>query len=107
MKFAHLSAITTGLEAVATILSAVKVITFSIKSLASVSQENQPAEQRPNRRGSGSGLGLHKWILVAGAIVGAITIAYLESIIADARSKKTEEHEPRAQEKLEKVLVTE
>ncbi|MEM2759225.1 MAG: hypothetical protein QXU32_09600 [Nitrososphaerales archaeon] len=101
MKLAYLSSITTGFEAVATILSAVKVITFSIKSLASVPQNNTHDNTESRRD---SGLGIHKWILIAGAVVGAITIAYLESIAANSRAKVKE---PRQQQRLETVHVSE
>lgn len=99
-KFSHLSAITTGLEAVAAILSAVKVIAFSIRSLASVSQENT-ANAEPRK---GSGLGVHKWILLAGVFVGAITIAYLETIVANSKPKKSVQ--PEQHEKIETIYVT-
>jgi hypothetical protein len=103
MRFTHLSAITSGLEAVATILSAIKVITFSIRSLAAASQndsqENHETKGEPD-------VGVHKWILIAGAVVGVITIAYLENIATNCRSKQTtKEEKPR--ERVEPVYVTE
>ena len=103
MRFAYLSAITTGLEAVATILSAVKVITFSIKSLASMSPDSNTHVNTESRKGSG--LGIHKWILIAGAFVGAITIAYLENIVINSKPKKAKE--PKQQQRVETVYVAE
>jgi hypothetical protein len=91
------------LEAVATILSAVKVITFSVKSLASVSEDNTHVNTESRR---GSGLGIHKWILIAGAVVGVITIAYLENIAVNSKVKRTA-NEPRKQERMETVYVEE
>jgi len=103
MRFTYLSAITTGLQAIATILSAVRVITSSIRSLTSVSQagnEYVHTEQRKN-----SGLGLHKWILLGGALVGAITIAYLETMVASSKSKVA--NKPKQNQEVETVYVTE
>ena len=91
------------MEAVATILSAIKVITFSVKSLASVSQDNTHVNTESRK---GSGLGIHKWILIAGAVVGVITIAYLENIAVNSKLKRTT-NEPRKQERMETVYVEE
>ncbi len=99
----YLSAITTGLEAVATILSAVKVITFSVRSLASVPQDDTHVNTESRK---GSGLGIHKWILLAGALIGIITIAYLENIAVNSKSKKTAS-EQKQLEKIETVPVLE
>ncbi len=103
MRFIYLSAITTGLEAIATVLSAVKVITFSIKSLASMSPDNNTHVNTESRKSSG--LGIHKWILIAGAFVGAITIAYLENIVINSKPKKAKE--PKQQQRVETVYVAE
>lgn len=104
MRFIYLSAITTGLEAIATVLSAVKVITFSIKSLASMSPDNNTHVNTESRKSSG--LGIHKWILIAGAFVGAITIAYLENIVINSKPKKAAK-EPKQQQRVETVYVAE
>ncbi|MFQ5940118.1 MAG: hypothetical protein ACE5KA_00245 [Nitrososphaerales archaeon] len=74
------------MEAVATILSAVKVITSSVRSLTSIPQDNAHANTESSR---GLGLGIHKWILIAGAVVGVITIAYLENIASNSKPKRT------------------
>ena len=100
-KFTSLSAIATGLQAVATILSAVKVITASMKSLAAISRSNNDSE--PNHKGSG--LGIHKWILMAGAIVGLVTIAYLENIVINSKPKQKTVNEKPTQEGFERVHV--
>lgn len=102
MRFTYLSAITTGLQAIATILSAMRVITSSIRSLTSVSQagnEHGRTEQRKD-----SGLGVHRWILLGGALVGAITIAYLETMVA---SKSKVADKPKQHQEVETVYVTE
>ncbi len=101
MKFTHLSAITTGLQAIATILSAVRVITSSVKSLVANSCSNNNSEQNYKN----SRFGIHKWILMAGAVVGLITIAYLENIAINSKpNQKTVEEKP-AQETFERVYV--
>lgn len=105
MRFAYLSAITTGLEAVATILSAVKVITFSIKSLASMPQDSNTPVNTESRKSPG--LGIHKWILIAGAFVGAITIAYLENITLNSKQKKAAKEQKQQQQRVETVYVAE
>lgn len=103
MKFTYLSAITTGLGAVATILSALKIITISIKSLVSISQSSNGSQ--PNNKGSG--LGMHKWVLIAGAVVGLITIAYLENIVVNSKPKQSAVNEkPKQEERFETVHVT-
>ena len=84
-KSTYVSAITNGLEAVATILSAVKVISVSVKSLASISEESTHVNTGHKK---GVGLGIHKWVLIAGALVGVITIAYLENIVSHIRPKR-------------------
>jgi len=101
LKFGHLSAITTGLQAVATILSAVRVITFSVKSLAAISHNNNGSEQNHKH----SRFGLHKWILMAGAVVGLITIAYLENIVNNSKPNQKSVDEKPTQEKFERVYV--
>ncbi|MFQ5969302.1 MAG: hypothetical protein ACE5J2_02250 [Nitrososphaerales archaeon] len=112
-KFTRLSAITTGLEAVATILGAVKIITVSIKSLASISQSGNGSQ--PNN--IGSGLAMHKWVLLAGAVVALITIAYLENILLNSKPKpiavnkkakeeKAKEEKAKQEERFESVYVT-
>ncbi len=101
MKFTHLSAITAGLQAVATILSAVRAITASVKSLVAVSHSNNNSEQNHK----GSRFGIHKWILMAGAVVGLITVAYLENIAINSKpNQKTVEEKP-TQERFERVYV--
>ena len=102
-RFTYLSAITTGLEAVATILSAVKVITFSVRSLASVPQDDMHVNTESRK---GSGLGIHKWILLAGAVVGIITIAYLENIAVNSKPKRAAS-EQKQRERIETVSVLE
>jgi len=105
-KFTTLSALTTGLQAVATILSAVRVITVSLRSIASTpSNENSP-ESNPEQNHKGSGRGIHKWIIIAGAIVGLITIAYLENMINNFKQKKQNvPNEKPAEERFESVYV--
>lgn len=100
MKFAYLSAITTGLQAVATILSAVRVITASVRSLAAVSHSNNSSEQNHKR----SRFGLHKWILMAGTVVGLITIAYLENIVINSNPNQAVDKKS-VQERSERVYV--
>ncbi len=107
-KFTTLSTLTTGLQAVATILSAVRVITVSLRSIASTSpNENSSennSEQEQNHKGSGRGL--HKWIIIAGAVVGLITIAYLENMISNFKQKKQNvPKEQPAEERFESVYV--
>ena len=101
MKFTSLSAITTGLQAVATILSALRVITVSLKSLAATSRSNNASV--PNHKGFR--FGMHKWILMAGAVVGLITIAYLENIINNSKQKQNVVNEKPTQERFETVHV--
>ncbi len=101
LKFTYLSAITTGLQAVATILSALRVITVSMRSLATVSNGNKG----PEMNHKGSGLGMHKWVLAAGAAVGLITIAYLESIVNNSKKKHDTANEESTQERFETVNV--
>ena len=96
-----LSAITTGLQAAATILSAVKVTTVAMKSLATTSRSNNGSEPNHKR----SRFGVHKWILTAGAVVGLITIAYLENIAIDSRQKQNSVNEKPTQERFETVYV--
>lgn len=97
----YISAITTGLQAVATILSAVKTITASMRSLA-----DTPERQDPESKRKGVRLGMHKWILMAGAVVGLVTIAYLENIVINYRAKKKAANEKQEQEKFEHVYVS-
>ena len=97
----RLSAITTGLQAVATILSAVRVITASVKSLVAISHSNNGSEQNHKH----SRFGLHKWILMAGAVVGLITIAYLENIVINLKPNQNVADEKLAQERFERVYV--
>ena len=101
LKFTSLSAITTALQAVATILSAVRVITVSMKSLASTSRNDNSSEQ--NHKDSGHGM--HKWILIAGAVVGVITIAYLENIVTNLKPKQKTVNEKPKEERFETVYV--
>jgi len=101
LKFVSLSNITTGLQAVATILSAVRVITASIRSLATMSHGSNSSE--PNHKGFR--LGMHKWIFLAGAVVGLITIAYLENIIANLKPKQNTVNGKPTQERFETVYV--
>jgi hypothetical protein len=104
-KFTSLSTLTTGLQAVATILSAVRVITVSLRSIATTSpNENSQEDKEQNHKGSGHGL--HKWIIVAGAVVGLITIAYLENMISNFKQKKQNvPKEQPAEERFESVYV--
>jgi len=90
------------LEAVATILSAVKVIAFSIKSLTSISQDNTGVN-RESRKGIGQSI--HKWILIGGALVGTLTIAYLESIVNS--KPKRDVGEEKHVERTESIYVAE
>lgn len=83
MNSRYIYAVAAWLEAIATILSAVKVITSSARSLASVAQGSNDPEQN-NRKSASS---MHKWVLIAGTLVGLITIAYLENIVSNARKK--------------------
>jgi hypothetical protein len=101
LKLVSLSAITTGLQAVATILSAVRVITASVKSLAATSHNNDSSEQNHK----GFSLGMHKWIFIAGAVVGLITITYLENIAINFRPKQSNVNEKPKQESFETVQV--
>jgi hypothetical protein len=87
-KFTTLSALTTGLQAVATILSAVRVITVSLRSIASTSPNENGSESNPEQNHKGSGRGIHKWIIIAGAVVGLITIAYLENMITSFKQEE-------------------
>lgn len=100
MKFVSLSSITTGLQAVATILSAVRVITASVRSLATVQNSDNSSEQKHK----GFHLGIHKWIFIAGAIVGLVTIAYLENIILNLKPRQKVSVKP-TQERFETVYV--
>ena len=101
MKFTTLLALTTGLQAVATILSAVRVITVSLKSFSSTTPNDNSSEQDHKT----SGRGMHKWIIVAGAVVGLITIAYLENIVTSFKRKQSHAEEKPTQEKFESVYV--
>lgn len=101
MKLVHLSALAAGLEVVATILHAVKVITVSMRSLTSVSDDAQTNMERKKS----SRVGIHKWIILAGAVVGLITIAYLENILARSKAKKGVDRQ-KEREQLETVYVT-
>ena len=77
------------------------MITSSIKSLATVAHSNNGSE--PNHKGSR--LGIHKWILMAGAVVGLVTIAYLENIAINLKPKQNAVKEKPAQERFETVYV--
>jgi len=105
-KLTSLSTLTTGLQAVATILSAVRVITVSLRSIASTSPNENSAENNSEQDHKGSGRGLHKWIIIAGAVVGLITIAYLENMISNFKQKR--QNVPKEQpeeERFESVYV--
>ncbi|MGH9922105.1 MAG: hypothetical protein ACRD38_05085 [Nitrososphaerales archaeon] len=105
-KFTTLSTLTTGLQAVATILSAVRVITVSLKSIASTSPNEESQENNSEQNHKSSGRGLHKWIIVAGAVVGLITIAYLENMISNFKQKKQNvPKEQPVEERFESVYV--
>jgi len=101
LKFVSLSAVTTGLQAVATVLSAVKLITGSMKSLEDISHSNNGSE--PNHTDS---LRMHKRILIAGAVVGLITIGYLESIAISLKRKRNAVDQKSPQERPEAVYVS-
>jgi hypothetical protein len=98
MKFVYLTAIATGLQAVATILSALRVITVSMRT---ITDNPENGHEEPKRRSAGSGL--HKWIMMSGAVVGLVTIAYLESVVNNVKGKKQSVKEV---EKFEQVYVS-
>ncbi len=100
MKFTYLSSITTGLQAVATILSAVKVITASVRSLTATSHSNNTHEHSHK----GSRFGMHKWVLMAGAVVGLLTIAYLEHVVMNSKPNQRAD-EKAAEQRFERVYI--
>ena len=105
-KLTSLSTLTTGLQAIATILSAVRVITVSLRSIASTSPNENSSENNSEQNHKGSGRGLHKWIIIAGAVVGLITIAYLENMISNFKQKRQNvTKEQPAEERFESVYV--
>jgi len=99
--FTSISNITTALQAVAAIVSAVRAITVAMKSAESTSHSDNYSEQNHK----GSSLGVHKWILIAGAVVGVITIAYLENIVTNSKPKQDAVNEKPKEERYETVYV--
>lgn len=91
------------MQVVATILGAVKAITLSMRSLALVPQVDNGSEQRSGSDGSRkkSNSGTHKWVLVAGAVVGLMTVAYLENIVNGSRQRPDPASEPATEERFE------
>ncbi len=99
--FTSVSTITTILQAIVAIVSAVRAITVSMRSVESTSRNDNGSEQNHK----GSGLGVHKWILIAGAVVGVITIAYLENIVSNSKPKQNAVNEKPKEERFETVYV--
>jgi hypothetical protein len=96
-----ISNITTALQAVVAIVSAVRAITVSMRSVESTSRNDNGSEQNHK----GSGLGVHKWILIAGAVVGVMTIAYLENIASNSKPMQNTVNEKPKEERFETVYV--